>query len=212
MTEPLGVARAVLSPCGRYRYALTREWGAHGNAGGDPVHPLYQPKAAQLVEAATLETPGPRTPGRILPMSKINVSVTLTAYNMGPDATEADFDSFAALVADRIDDVTGLDVEVDQFAFTGSGQSEDRIDGATDEQREAIREALDGLWQEWCSPSAATSAARLSAADVLERYCPGRTRRTDGASHRATCGTRAQNVRVCREATPGGAEESVEVA
>lgn len=84
-------------------------------------------------------------------MSKINVAVTLTAYNMGPDATEADFDSWAKFVNDAIDARCGFTVDVDQFAFVGSSSSRDRIANATDEQHDSIREAMVSLWDEWCA-------------------------------------------------------------
>ena len=80
-----------------------------------------------------------------------SITVTLTAYNMGPDATEEDFDSFAAFVSDRIDDRTGLDVTVDQFRFAGSGQGRDAVSGANEEQERSIRETLAALWDEWCA-------------------------------------------------------------
>jgi len=81
-------------------------------------------------------------------------AVTLTAYNMGGDATESDFDSFAAYVAEHIDERTGLDVTVDQFRFEGSGVAKDRIEAASDDDRETIQGALRGLWDDWCSSGA----------------------------------------------------------
>ena len=82
-----------------------------------------------------------------------HISVTLTAYNLGPDATEADFDSFAAYVAEHIEGETGMNISVDQFPFANSGHAKDEISGATDSEARAIREALELLWEEWCSES-----------------------------------------------------------
>jgi predicted DNA-binding helix-hairpin-helix protein len=76
-------------------------------------------------------------------------TLTLTAYNLG-DATEADFDAFTSYVAEKIDDATGLNVTVEQHPFR-SGPSTDTIVGATDEQQETIREAVESLWQSWCA-------------------------------------------------------------
>ncbi len=80
------------------------------------------------------------------------IVVTLTAYNLGPDATEQDFDDWASYVAEHIDEATGLDVTVEQFGFTGrsSGGSTDRVSGATSAQTETIREALAALWERGC--------------------------------------------------------------
>lgn len=93
-------------------------------------------------------------------MSNSNITVTLTAYNLGPDATEAFFDEWAAYVASNLDEATGLDISVDQHAFTGrnAGGSEDTISGATDEQRETIREALSELWERGCAESFAVAS------------------------------------------------------
>lgn len=82
------------------------------------------------------------------------IVVTLTAQNLGPDADEKAFDDWAAYVANNIDEASGVPVySVDQYAFTGRnmGGSEDTIEGATDEQRVAIREALEALWERGCA-------------------------------------------------------------
>lgn len=84
-------------------------------------------------------------------MSKI--TVYLTAYNLGPDADEAFFNTWFGYVADNIDGATGLDITVDKRAFTGrnAGGSDDTIEGATDEQRETIVLALEMLWESGCA-------------------------------------------------------------
>lgn len=87
-------------------------------------------------------------------MSKI--IVTLTADGMGPEADEADFDALASYVAERIDERTGLSVEVDQHAFSGPGSlSTNTIVGADSDERQTIREALDALWEEFCADASA---------------------------------------------------------
>jgi len=91
------------------------------------------------------------------------ITLTLTAYNMGSAATEADFDSFAALVARRIEELCapaglkGPAIEVDQFPFRG-GPDRDKVRGATDDQEEDIREALRVLWEDWCTGGAEENA------------------------------------------------------
>lgn len=85
-----------------------------------------------------------------------NVAVTLTAYNMGPDATEADFDNWAAFVAERIDAACGFECEIDQAGFVG-GPSRDVVADATDEQEETVREALRSIWDDWCASGTQTA-------------------------------------------------------
>lgn len=93
-------------------------------------------------------------------MSKI--TVTLSAANMGPNATENDFDAWAAYVNEHIEFSLGLgSVTVDQFGFTGrTSATEDQIDGATDEQADDITDYLDGWgWDAFCSDMGTRVAA-----------------------------------------------------
>lgn len=85
------------------------------------------------------------------------IRIALSAANMDPNATEADFDAWATYICDHIDEATGLVCEVDQAAFTGRGaEAEDRIEGATDEQREAIRGWLSVTgWEAFCADAGA---------------------------------------------------------
>lgn len=78
------------------------------------------------------------------------ITVTLTAYNMG-DVDEVDFDLWRKFVCENIDDAMGFEVQcVDQFEFPG-GPARDRIDGATDVQREAIASWLATTgWEAFC--------------------------------------------------------------
>lgn len=81
-------------------------------------------------------------------------SVTLTAYNLGPDATEADFDAWASFVARWIDEAAGCYVVVDQHPFS-NGPAADTIAAGCDEDEVAVREAVERLWEAWCGESSA---------------------------------------------------------
>ena len=85
-----------------------------------------------------------------------NPSITLTSYNMGDNATEADYDSFIAYVCDGIDALCGFEVEVDSSPF-GRGPASDAFDG-TDEQIETMRDAMRDLWDSWCAEPAKVAA------------------------------------------------------
>lgn len=78
------------------------------------------------------------------------ICITLSAANLGPEADEAFFDSWNAYVVEHIDEHVGFRVDaVDQRRFGESGP--DLIEGATDEQREALRDALScSLWEKFC--------------------------------------------------------------
>jgi hypothetical protein len=86
------------------------------------------------------------------------IKLTLTAYNMG-DVTEEDFDAWARYVAARIDDMTGLDVDVDQGPFTGERGVlfDDMIDHGDEDHEtctqneEIIQDALRDLWDSFCA-------------------------------------------------------------
>jgi hypothetical protein len=84
-------------------------------------------------------------------MSKIQI--LLSAANMGPNATEADFDAWASYVAANIDEALSIDADVDQAGFTGrTSISDDEVSGATEEQEEAIDRWLGNEgWDAWCS-------------------------------------------------------------
>ncbi len=93
----------------------------------------------------------------------MTIKIMLSAANMGPQTTEADFDAWAGYVCNHIDEAMGFEVaDVDQFRFIG-GAGGDRIDGASDEQREAIRSwlAVAG-WEAFCVDM--DERARLDAA------------------------------------------------
>ena len=119
------------------------------------------------------------------------ITVTLTAYNMGENATEADFDAFAAFVAARIDERVGFEVSVDQSSFR-NGPAADEISGASDEQRETIREAIEAMWGDWCAqdqgdppcPGADGDLMTLDAAQFLRRATPPETDASRAAARR----------------------------
>ncbi len=101
-----------------------------------------------------------------------SATVCLTAYNTGFQ-TEDEFDAWAAYVAARIDEVTGLDVSVlhlefghpgiavvgdpidDAYALTGrnAGGDTDTVTAASEEDEQTIREALAALWERGCAES-----------------------------------------------------------
>lgn len=84
------------------------------------------------------------------------ITITLTAYNMGPETTEEDFDAWHSYVSAHADEAVGGEnqgntpIDVDQHSFTG-GPAEDTVTGGTEEQREAIRSWLahEG-WDAFC--------------------------------------------------------------
>lgn len=85
------------------------------------------------------------------------ITVKLTAYNMGPNATEQDFDSWVAYVTANADDADGsvfggdLCVSVESYPFSG-GPANDGVRGArNDEERERILECLAILWERGCA-------------------------------------------------------------
>jgi hypothetical protein len=73
------------------------------------------------------------------------ITLILRSYNMG-NVTEAEFDAWASYVARQIDTRCGFTVDVDQARFGEAG--DDVISGATDEQRETIRETIAALWED----------------------------------------------------------------
>jgi hypothetical protein len=81
------------------------------------------------------------------------IRVTLTAYNMGENATEFEFDAWANYVAAQAESFLGFEVQVDQYSFRG-GPAEDAISGGTREQREVLCSALmHDLWDQACADS-----------------------------------------------------------
>jgi hypothetical protein len=77
------------------------------------------------------------------------ITIILSSAAMG-DVDELDFDLWTRYVSEHVDEATGAEVaEVHQFRFGEPGP--DRIDGATEEQRETLRRwlSVDG-WDSFC--------------------------------------------------------------
>lgn len=85
------------------------------------------------------------------------IKITLSAANMGPYATEADFDAWAAYVDEHIGEATGLACDVEQAGFTGrTAIPADEIDAPTNEQAETIERWLSHEgWGAWCASMSA---------------------------------------------------------
>ena len=81
-------------------------------------------------------------------MSTAKAKVTLHAGGMG-NATEADYWAWVAYVASRIDEMTGLDVDVEATPF-GVSLADDQVSSSAPEHVEALREALEVLWGRFC--------------------------------------------------------------
>lgn len=92
----------------------------------------------------------------------MNISITLSAANLGTEATVADFDAWHSYVCEHIDAAVGFEVhEVEQAAFE-SGDA-DHVSGATDEQREAVRAWLSNEgWEAFCADVSAWPRADMS--------------------------------------------------
>jgi hypothetical protein len=82
------------------------------------------------------------------------IRITLSSAAMG-DVSEADFDAWASYVTEHVNEGAGVEVsEVDQQRFGDAG--EDRIEGATLAERDAIRTwlAVTG-WDAFCGDESA---------------------------------------------------------
>ena len=93
------------------------------------------------------------------------IKITLSAANMG-DVDEMDVDCWNGFVSDEIDAAVGFEVAVvDQFPWGRPMPGEDAIEGATEEQVEAIRQFLsvDG-WARFCGEEWETRRAAKEAA------------------------------------------------
>lgn len=86
-------------------------------------------------------------------------AVILTAYNMG-DVSEPDFDAWAGYVNDRIDERCGFSVAIEQHAFA-NGLARDTV-SAPPSRVDAIRDALERLWDDFCADASAWPRAVAS--------------------------------------------------
>ena len=80
------------------------------------------------------------------------IKIILTAYNMGAECDERDFAAWHTYVCEHIDEAIGFEVhEIEMHDYRNS-PAEDTIVGATDEQRDAIREYLSHSgWDGFCA-------------------------------------------------------------
>lgn len=80
------------------------------------------------------------------------IIVKLTTANMGPNATEEDYDAWMAYVCTHIDEAVGFTVDVvDMFSVLWDAGS-DRVAGATEEQKETIQRWLSNEgWEAFCT-------------------------------------------------------------
>ena len=78
------------------------------------------------------------------------IEIILSSANLGPEADEAFFDAWASYVAEHVDEACGVDATVDQCRFGEAG--EDSISGASEDERETIRQwlSVDG-WEAFCA-------------------------------------------------------------
>jgi len=72
----------------------------------------------------------------------------LTSYNCG-NITSGEYDDWVAHVILNWDRKCGLDVTIDQRRFGEPG--DDVFDAKSPIDRLIMREALEGLWEDWCS-------------------------------------------------------------
>lgn len=78
-------------------------------------------------------------------------SLTLASGNMGPHATDADYDNWVEFVCEHVESLCGFDVDVDSRRFADGGDDRFCADGS---DRDTIRDALNTLWDRWCSEGA----------------------------------------------------------
>lgn len=91
------------------------------------------------------------------------IKLTIGSQNVNADMTESDFDSFVSFVADRIDERTGLTVQVD----SSFGGSDDVITRATAEEADTVSEAVQALWVEWCETATVTVGGYTGPIDAV---------------------------------------------
>jgi hypothetical protein len=108
------------------------------------------------------------------PMNAPKVNIVLTAYNMGGDATEEDFDKWAAHAAQHINEACGVDARVEQYAFH-KGTDRDFVysdDDDIDSDRAAVVRVRNWLryggWHAWCAER--REEARLARAAKAKPY------------------------------------------
>lgn len=94
------------------------------------------------------------------------IKITLTAYNMGEQCSEADFDAWARWVGEHVDEACGVEVtEVDQYPFPSNhaAHATDRVSGGTEKDNETVRRWLANEgWEAFCADTSAWPAGALA--------------------------------------------------
>ncbi len=86
-----------------------------------------------------------------------DILITLSSADLGPYATEADFDDWAGYVAAHVDERTGFDCSVDQARFGAPGDDVVRLEylaSADEADIVAIRGVIADMWDDWCRKDA----------------------------------------------------------
>lgn len=78
----------------------------------------------------------------------MNARIVLSA-DTGCEMHEADFFAWVSYVGDHIDARCGFEVEVEAADYGDAFA--DRISAETEEREQAIREAKEALWEDWCA-------------------------------------------------------------
>jgi hypothetical protein len=108
--------------------------------------------------------------------------VILGRDGMGADSgDEQAFGAWVAFVCERIDEATGLTVEVETRALR---DVQTDLYRGTDEERRTLREAVEALWERWCGDGAPDAAGEAtveplqpgpdvvdSSGRVVQRFC-----------------------------------------
>lgn len=95
----------------------------------------------------------------------VTATVTLTSYNMGDDATEADYNSWTEFVCRHIDERAGFEVNVEIERF-GTAGNDTFVGNLNEGQLEELRHLVQiELWEEWCSNPGFVNAEEAGARD-----------------------------------------------
>lgn len=109
--------------------------------------------------------------GHELRVREIEVTVTLRSGDTGLDSEE-EYDAWTSYVTAKIDERAGLYVELDAKPFSAGGSDSVVTDDRGDDEElvERVREALRGLWDDWCAEGEVevepTSASASASAEV----------------------------------------------
>lgn len=76
-------------------------------------------------------------------------TVTIYADGMGPESSEQAYTAWTTYVADRIDEMTGLDVTIDDQPYGTAGYT--HVTADTTENERNVHDAIQTLWNRWCA-------------------------------------------------------------